>query len=84
MHACSAAAAKLLQSCPTLCDPIDGGHCLGDSPGKNTGVGCHFLLQCMKVHAQSYSILGPYGLLPARLLCPWNNFIFKKICHNTI
>ena len=21
----------------------------GDSPGKNTGVGCHFLLQCMKV-----------------------------------
>ena len=20
-----------------------------DSPGKNTGVGCHFLLQCMKV-----------------------------------
>ena len=23
--------------------------CLWDSPGKNTGVGCHFLLQCMKV-----------------------------------
>ena len=22
---------------------------LWDSPGKNTGVGCHFLLQCMKV-----------------------------------
>ena len=22
--------------------------CLWDSPGKNTGVGCHFLLQCMK------------------------------------
>ena len=21
-----------------------------DSPDKNTGVGCHFLLQCMKVH----------------------------------
>ena len=24
-----------------------------DSPGKNTGVGCHFLLQCMKVKEES-------------------------------
>ena len=24
-----------------------------DSPGKNTGVGCHFLLQCMKVKSDS-------------------------------
>ena len=24
-----------------------------DSPGKNTGVGCHFLLQCMKVQSES-------------------------------
>ena len=24
VHAAAAAAAKLLQSCPTLCDPIDG------------------------------------------------------------
>ena len=24
-----------------------------DSPGKNTGVGCHFILQCMKVKSQS-------------------------------
>ena len=39
----AAAAAESLQSCPTLCDPIDG-----IPPGKNTGVGCHFLLQCMK------------------------------------
>ena len=30
-----------------------------DSPGKNTGVGCHFLLQCMKVKVKS--------LYPARL-----------------
>ena len=35
---------------------------LWDSPGKNTGVGCHFLLQCMKVKserevAQSYPTL---------------------------
>ena len=41
--------AKLLQSCPTLCDPMDcsppGFSVHGDSPGKNTGVGCHALLQ---------------------------------------
>ena len=50
------AAAKSRQSCPTLCDPIDGsppGSCPWDSPGKNTGVGCHFLLQCMKVKSES-------------------------------
>ena len=53
----AAAAAKSLQSCPTLCDPIDGspsGSPLpGDSPGKNTGVGCHFLLQFRKVKSES-------------------------------
>ena len=27
--------------------------CPWDSPGKNTGVGCHFLLQCMKVRSES-------------------------------
>ena len=27
--------------------------CPQDSPGKNTGVGCHFLLQCMKVKSES-------------------------------
>ena len=27
--------------------------CPWDSPVKNTGVGCHFLLQCMKVKSQS-------------------------------
>ena len=26
-----------------------------DSPGKNTGVGCHFLLQCMKVESENES-----------------------------
>ena len=92
--------AKSLQSCPTLCDPINGSpsgspipgldwsglpfpspmhesekrkwscsvmsdsswpHGLQptrllrpwDFPGKNTGVGCHFLLQCMKVKSES-------------------------------
>ena len=27
--------------------------CPWDYPGKNTGVGCHFLLQCMKVKSES-------------------------------
>ena len=53
----AAAAAKSLQSCPTLCDPHRWQPtrlpCLWDSPGKNTGVGCHFLLQCMKVKSES-------------------------------
>ena len=52
----AATAAKSRQSCPTLCDPTDGsppGSCPWNSPGKNTGVGCHFLLQCMKVKSGS-------------------------------
>ena len=50
-----AAAAESLQSRPTLCDPIDGSPpgSPWDSPGKNTGVGCHFLLRCMKVKSLS-------------------------------
>ena len=56
-YRCSAAAAaKSLQSCPTLCDPIDGSPlrllCPWDSPGKNNEVSCHFLLQCMKVESE--------------------------------
>ena len=46
----------LLLSHVSLCDPISGsppGSHLWDSPGKNTGVGCHFLLQCMKVKSES-------------------------------
>ena len=27
-------------------------HCPWDNPGKNTGVGCHFLLQCVKVKSE--------------------------------
>ena len=41
--------AKLLQSCRTLGNSMDysplGSSVLGDSPGKNTGVGCPILLQ---------------------------------------
>ena len=39
----------VIQSCPTLCKPMDcsppGSSVHGDSPGKNTAVGCHALLQ---------------------------------------
>ena len=71
----AAAAAKSLQSCPTLCDPIDGSPPRSphpwDSPGKNTGVGFHFLLQCMKVKSLSLT-QWPHGLQPTRLLRPWD------------
>ena len=33
------------QSCLSLYDPLDGVFCPWDFSGKNTGVGCHFLLQ---------------------------------------
>ena len=52
----ASAAAKSRESCLTLCDPIDGSPtrllCPWDSPGKNTGVDCRFLLQCMKVKSE--------------------------------
>ena len=63
-----------------------------DSPGKNTGVGCHFLLQCMKVKneaAQSYSTLSHpmdysppgssvHGIFQARVL-EWGAIAFSKV-----
>ena len=59
---------KLLatQSCPTLCDPMDcsppGSSVHGDSPGKNTGVGCRVLLQ---------GIFPTQGLNLGLLHCRW-------------
>ena len=53
------AALKSLQSCPTLCDPIDGSPpgspFLGFSRHEHW-VGCHFLLQCMKVKVKVKSL----------------------------
>ena len=91
------AAAKSLQSCPTLCDPIDGSPPGSprpwDSPGKNTGVGCHFLLQCMKVKSESevaqscptlrdpmvWSLPGSsvHGIFQARVLA-WGAIAFTR------
>ena len=55
--AAATAAAASLQLCSILCDPIDssprGFPRPWDSPGKNNGVGCHFLRQCMKVKSES-------------------------------
>ena len=48
-----------------------------DSPDKNTGVGCRFLLPCMKVKSESESEVvsdpqRPHGLQPSRLLRLWD------------
>ena len=92
----AAAAAKSLQSNsvrphrwqPTrLCRPWD-------SPGKNNGVGCHFLLQCMKVKSESEvtescpTLSHPmdcsppgssiHGIFQARVL-EWDAIAFSKI-----
>ena len=68
----------------TLCDRVDCKPtrllCPWDSPGKNTGVGCHFLLQCMKVKSESEVAQSslesdskrPHGLQPTRLFRPWD------------
>ena len=60
------AAAKSLQSCPTVRphtgQPTRFPH-PWDSPGKNRGMGCHFLLQCMKLK----SVLSRVWLL----VIPW-------------
>ena len=56
-ESCPSATAKSLQSCPTLCDPRDGSPPDSPIPGilqaRTTGVGCHFLLQCMKGKSES-------------------------------
>ena len=96
-----AAAAKSLQSClilqshrwqPTRLP------CPWDSPGKNTGMGCHFLLQCMNVKserevAQSCPTLSDpmdcsvpgssvHGILQARTL-EWGAIAFSASEPNT-
>ena len=66
-----------------------------DSPGKNTGVGCHFLLQCMKVKIESevvqlcLTLSDPmdcsspgssvHGIFQARVLT--SNILLQKCIH---
>ena len=68
--------------------------CPWDSPGKNTGVGCHFLLQCMKVESESEvaqlcpTLSGPmdcslpcssvHGIFQARVL-EWGAIAFSAL-----
>ena len=55
----AATAAKSLQSCPTLCNPIDGSPLGSPVPGilqaRTLECSCHFFLQCMKVKSESES-----------------------------
>ena len=56
--------------CPTLCDSMNysppGSSVHGDSPGKNTGVGCHFLLQgiCLTQRSNLYLLHWQADSLP--------------------
>ena len=93
----AAPAAKLLQLCPTLCDPIDCSPPGSAIPGilqARTRVGCHFLLQCMKVKSESevpqscptlsdpmdYSLPGSsiHGVFQARVL-EWVAIAFSEL-----
>ena len=62
-----------------------------DSPNKNTGVGCHFLLQCMKVKSESEvtqscpTLIDPmdcsssvHGIFQARVL-EWGAIAFSEL-----
>ena len=52
--------------------------CPWDSPGKNTGVGCHFLLQCMKVKCES-EVLQSYPTLSDPMDCSLPGFSIHEI-----
>ena len=69
-----------------------------DSPGKNTVVGCHFLLQCMKVKSESevaqscLTLCNPmycslpgssiHGIFQARVL-EWGAIAFSEVYQNS-
>ena len=73
--------------------------CPSDSPGKNIGVGCHFLLQCMKVKSESevaqscLTLSNPmdcslpgssfHGIFQARIL-EWGAIAFSEVLHRSL
>ena len=79
------------QWCLTLCDPMDcsppGSSVHGDSPGRNTGMGCHFLLQ---------GIFPTQGLNLYLLNClqilyqlshqgsPWSSLVIVMFCLDSV
>ena len=87
----SAAAAKSLHSCPTLCDPIDGSPPASAIPGILQArtlewVAISFSVWKWKVQVKLLSrvrLEWPHGLQPTRLLHPWD-FLGKSTgvgCH---
>ena len=62
LNVCVCVCVLVAQLCPTLCDP-DGLEptrllCPWDSPGKNTGVGCHFLLVMLNNLPKVHIVMG--------------------------
>ena len=73
--------------------------CPWGSPGKSTGVGCHFLLQCVKVKSESEvaqscpTLSDPmdcsppgssiHGIFQARVL-EWGAIAFSKLCDRSV
>ena len=88
----AAAAAKSLQSCPTLCDPIDSSPPCSPIPGILQARTLEWVASALsnawkwKVKVKSLScvrLYRPHGLQPSRLLSPWD-FLGKTTgvgCH---
>ena len=85
LHCLSHYVTSSSQSCPILCDPQSARLlCLWNSPGRNTGVGCQFLLQGIfptqgsnpglphcgqTLYCLSYRALSPANMM--NMKCPW-------------
>ena len=72
---------KVVQSCPILCNPMDcspPGSFLHpwDFPGKNTGVGCHFLLQGIFLTQESKPGLPRCRQTLYHLSHPWKKHLY--------
>ena len=73
------------QSCPTLCNPMayspPGSSVHGDSPGKNSGVACHALLQGnlpnLGIDQVSHMVGGFFYLLSHQGSPEWIRLVFK-------
>ena len=79
------------QSCPILCDPVDcrplGSSVHGDSPGKNTGVGCHALIQApLEIYSNQikiktlFEISQHYTTRRQLTYSKYSNQVLKIIC----
>ena len=67
---------QVAQSCPTLCDSMDcsppGSSVHRSSPGKNTGAGCHFLLQGIFL-PRDWTRLSCISCIGRRILYHWQH-----------